>query len=116
MSRTSVWFHAVAPVLIAAALSGCAGQSDTIVADDQTLCTYSAAAANPDNYAQCRDRLRNTRLRMSAAGASRIEGYALLLPAPVPPAGVAGRCNGSEAAKNCDPGDLTGSIPGEPKR
>lgn len=116
MSRTSAWFHAVAPVLVAAALSGCAGQPDTIVADDQALCTYSATVAGAGNYAQCRSRLQNTRLRMSAAGASRIEGYALMLPAPVPPAGVAGRCDVSGAAKSCDPGDLTGSIPGEPKR
>ena len=115
MSRTSAWFHVAAPVLVAAALSGCAGQPDTIAADDQALCAYSATAAGADNYAQCRNRLQNTRLRMNAAGASRIEGYALLQ-APAQPADVAGRCTTVEGGKDCAPDDVTGTIRSKPER
>lgn len=115
MSRTSAWFDVAALLLAAAALSGCAAQPDTIAADDEALCAYSATAAGADNYAQCRNRLRNTRLRMSAAGAARIEGYALLQ-VPVLPADVAGRCAPAEGAKDCASGDVTGTIRSKPER
>jgi len=115
MSRTSAWLLVVAPVLVAVALSGCAAQPDMIVADDQALCMYSSAVTGTDNYAQCRNRLQNTRVRMSAAGAARIEGYALLQ-APVLPADVAGRCTTAGGAKDCAPGDVTGTIRSKPER
>jgi len=101
-------------VLGTAVLSACAGQPETIVASDAALCQYSAAAAGAQSDAQCRQRLQSQRGRLSAASASRIEGYALLN-APPPPADIAGACKESEKTKNCDPADLTGSIP-EPKR
>lgn len=115
MSRTSARFYVAALVLVAAALSGCAAQPETIVADDDALCQYSAPVAGAKSYTQCRDRLRNTRMRMSAAGASRIEGYALLQE-PVQPTGVAGRCTTVEGAKDCASGDVTGTIRPNPKR
>lgn len=101
--------------MVATALSGCAARPEMIVADDEALCQYSAMAAGAKSYPQCRDRLQNTRMRISAAGASRIEGYALLQ-APMRPTDVAGRCKTLEGAKNCEPGDLTGTIPIDPKR
>lgn len=115
MYRTSSWVHVAALVLVAAALSGCAAQPETIVADDDALCQYSAPVADARSYIQCRDRLRNTRMRMSAAGASRIEGYALLQE-PVPPTDVAGRCTTAKGAKDCAPGDVTGTIRPNPQR
>jgi len=102
-------------MLVAAVFSGCAAQPETIVASDEALCQYSATAADAKSYTQCRDRLQSRSGRLSTANASRIEGYALLQ-GPLPPAGVADGCKISEGAKNCDPGDLTGSIPIEPKR
>jgi hypothetical protein len=54
-------------------------------------------------------------MRMSAGGASRIEGYALLQ-APVQPTDMAGRCTTAEGAKDCAPGDVTGTIRSNPKR
>lgn len=102
-------------MLVATALSGCAAQPETIVADDEALCQYSAMAAGAKSYAQCRDRLQNTRMRMIAATASRIEGYALLQ-TPAQPTDVAGRCTTSEGAKNCAPSDVTGTIPTNSKR
>jgi hypothetical protein len=115
MSRTSARVHAAALVLVAAALSGCAAQPETIVADDDALCAYSATGADAKSYTQCRNRLQNTRMRMSAGGASRIEGYALLQ-APVQPTDMAGRCTTAEGAKDCAPGDVTGTIRSNPKR
>ena len=113
--RNLAYFQVAGAVLVAMALSGCAAQPGTIVADDEALCQYSAMAAGAKSYAQCRDRLQNQRTRLSAASASRIEGYALLQ-APVQPTDVAGRCNTPEGAKSCEPGDLTGTIPNKPKR
>lgn len=83
--------------------------------DDDALCQYSAPVAGANSYAQCRDRLQNTRMRVGAADASRIEGYALLQ-APVQPADVVGRCATSEGAKDCAPGDVTGTIRSNPER
>lgn len=85
------------------------------MADDEALCQYSATAAGAKSYTQCRDRLQSQRARMSASSASRIEGYALLQ-TTAPPTDVAGRCKTLEGAKNCEPSDLTGTIPTTPKR
>lgn len=115
MFRKSAYLQFAVIALVAAALSGCAAQPETIVADDEALCQYSTMAAGAKSYAQCRNKLQNTRMRVSAAGASRIEGYALLQ-APVQPTDVAGRCTTSEGAKNCSPSDVTGTIRTNPKR
>lgn len=115
MFKKSAFLQFAAIALVATALSGCASQPATIVADDEALCQYSTMAAGSKSYAQCRNKLQNTRMRVSAASASRIEGYALLQ-VPVQPADVAGRCTTSEGAKNCSPSDVTGAIRTSPKR
>jgi hypothetical protein len=102
-------------MLVATVLSGCASQPETIVADDAALCQYSAAAFGAKSYTQCRDRLQNTRMRIGAASASRIEGYALLKTTEQP-TDVAGRCTASEGSKSCTSGDVTGTIRSIPKR
>ena len=113
MSKTPL--YAAWVVLIATALSGCAAQPETIVADDDALCQYSAMAAGAQSYAQCRAKLQNTRTRTVAASASRIEGYALLR-TPAQPNDIAGRCTTPEGGKNCAPSDVTGTIRTDPKR
>jgi hypothetical protein len=113
--RTSANFHIAGVMLVATALSGCAAQPETIAADDAALCQYSAMAVGAKSYSQCRARLRSQHGRLTAASASRIEGYALLQ-APLPAADVVARCKTPEGPKDCDPGDVTGSIPSEPKR
>jgi hypothetical protein len=111
----SSYFRVAGALLAAIALSGCAVRPETIVADDEALCQYSAAAAGGKSYTKCRDSLQSQRARISAAGASRIEGYALLQ-SPERPTDVAGRCKTLEGAKNCEPSDVTGTIPTTPKR
>ena len=115
MFRKSAYFQVAGGMLVATALSGCAAQPQTIVADDEALCQYSAMAAGAQTYSQCRAKLQSTRVRTVAASASRIEGYALLR-TPAQPNDVAGRCTTSEGVKNCTPGDVTGTIRTDPKR
>jgi hypothetical protein len=115
MSRKSAFIRVAGVMSAVAALSACAGQPETIVASDEALCQYSATATDAKSYTQCREWLRSRSGRLIAANASRIEGYALLQ-GPLPPTGVAGHCKNPEGAKNCDSGDLTGSIPVESKR
>ena len=75
-------FRTVAVLGAALALAGC-GSGSSIVADDAALCRFAAAPGSADSYAQCRNRLAGRQQIMAAAGASRIEGYALLnTPAP----------------------------------
>jgi hypothetical protein len=103
--------------MAAALLCGCAMQPEAIVADDEALCRYSAAADAAQQYDQCRSKLESRRTRLSAAGASRIEGYALLQgPAGQPPTGLAIDCQTSNEGKDCPAGDVTGTIPPAPKR
>lgn len=109
MFRKSAFIRAAWVVSVAVALSACAGQPDTIVASDDALCQYSATATGAKSYSHCREGLQSRSGRLSAANASRIEGYALLQ-GPLSPTGVAERCK-IEGAKDCDPVDQTGSIP-----
>jgi len=104
-------FRTVAVLGIAAALAGCSASPESIVGDDAALCRYAADAGAADNYAQCTSRLAGRQQVMAAAGASRIEGYALLNTPPTTPAtGVADQCKASDAPKNCGAGDITGTI------
>jgi hypothetical protein len=105
-------------------LAACASQqTSSIVADDEALCQYSAAAGaagtDAKTYEQCRARLANQRTHLASQNAGRIEGYALL-PAQSPPAtDIAGRCKNQtdkDAVKDCTPPDVTGTIPAAPKR
>ena len=109
----SVSIRAAAVMLVATVLSGCGSRPETIVASNEALCQYSVTAGDARSYAECRDRLLSRDGRRNAASATRIEGYALLQDQR--PAGAARRCDISEGPKNCDPGDLTGSIPVSPK-
>lgn len=122
-------FENFAAVICAVSLSGCAAQIDaqvdTIVADDAALCHYSAAASagsappHANATAQCRKRLESQRVRLVAANASRIDGYALLK-TPAPDTAMARRCDATGEAKqnelkpnqskDCAPGDVTGTI------
>ena len=88
------------------ALVGC-GSGASIVGDDAALCRYAANAGSTESYAPCRTRLAGRRQIMAAAGASRIEGYALL---NTPATGVAGQCKASDAPKDCGARDITGTI------
>lgn len=119
----------IAAVICAVSLSGCAAQIDaqvdTIAADDAALCQYSAAASaggappHASAAAQCRKRLESQRVRLVAANASRIDGYALLK-TPAPDTAMARRCDATGESKQnelkpnqpkvCAPGDVTGTI------
>jgi hypothetical protein len=108
----------------AASLAACASQpAATIAADDAALCEYSAAAGaaatDTTTYERCRAKLAGQRAHLASQSAGRIEGYALL-PAQSPPTtDIAGRCKnqaGKDAAKDCTPPDVTGTIPARPKR
>jgi hypothetical protein len=104
-----------------AMLAGCASQkTETIAADDEALCQYSAAAGgatatDSKSYGQCRARLKSQSARNVAGNAARIEGYALLPAAAPPTTDVATRCKADPKAKGCEAGDVTGTIPAQPK-
>jgi hypothetical protein len=98
-------------------LAGCAAQPDTIVADNEALCRYSASAGGTNSYTQCRNRLERQRTQMQAASATRVEGYALMQgPAVRSPTELAVDCKIAKMGKDCPPDDATGSIPAAPKR
>lgn len=105
-------FRTVAILGVALALAGC-GSSSSIVADDAALCRFAADAGSTDSLAQCRSRLAGRQQIMAAAGASRIEGYALLN-TPAPASNVADQCKASDAPKDCGAGDITGTIKPKP--
>ena len=114
MLGKSIYFRLGVAALAAATLAGCAASLDSIAADDDALCRYSETAGGNVSYAQCRARLDGQRIRVSAASASRIEGYALLQ-GPSQPTDVAGQC-GPKGTEKCTPDDVTGRIPAAPKR
>ena len=123
VATRSTCLQVAAAVLVTAALSGCAAQKiDSIAADDEALCQYSAGlpSADPQSYAKCRSRIQGQRTRVVAQNAARIEGYALLPAATPPVTDVAGRCKTPDGktpdgAKNCPaPSDVTGTIPAAP--
>jgi hypothetical protein len=98
------------------ALANCSSQSASVVADDEALCRYSAATADPNQsetraYTQCRARVGQSRAAALAANASAIQGYALLKT----PIDVADPCAAPGAPKDCTPDDLTGWIKPAPK-
>ena len=100
-----------------AALAGCAGQPDTILANDEALCRYLEAADGANSYAQCRRRLEGQRTRVQTASATRVEGYALMQgPAVRSPTELAVDCKTAKTGRDCPSDDATGSIPAEPKR
>ena len=105
----------VASVILAAAgVAGCSSQSTTIVGDDAALCQYSATEVGAEGLTQCQKRLASQNRRLAVANATRIDGYALLN-TPQQPNDVAGRCKGPDAPKDCGAGDVTGTIPAQPK-
>jgi hypothetical protein len=110
----SIYLKVGVAILAAAILAGCAALPESIAADDDALCRYSETAGGNVSYAQCRTHLDSQRIRVSAASASRIEGYALLQRS-TQPTDVAGQCE-TKSAKNCTPDDVTGTIPAAPKR
>ena len=110
----AVLFRTVAVLGVALALAGC-GSSSSIVADDAALCRFAADSGSADSYAQCRSRLAGQQQIMAAAGASRIEGYALLN-TPAPASNVADQCKASDAPKDCGAGDITGTIKPAPAK
>ena len=106
----------IATTMIAAfALAGCASQPLSVAGDDDALCRYSADAGDARGLSRCHERLDRQQRRAVAANAIRIDGYALLN-TPEPPTGVAARCKGPDAPKDCDAGDVTGTIPAKPAR
>jgi len=113
MMDKSALFRTAAVLGTALALAGC-GSSSSIVADDAALCRYAAGSGSADSYARCRNRLAGQQQVMAAAGASRIEGYALLN-TPAPASDVADRCKASDAPKDCGAGDITGTIKPKPE-
>jgi hypothetical protein len=96
-------------------LAGCASQPTSVAGDDEALCRYSGQAGDAQGLSRCRDRLDRQHRRAVAANAIRIDGYALLN-TPEPSTGMAGRCKGPDAPKDCDAGDVTGTIPAKPAR
>jgi len=117
MMHKAALFWTAAALGAAAVLAGCSSSPDSIVGDDAALCRFAADAGSADSFAQCRTRLAGRQQIMAAAGASRIEGYALLnTPASNAPAatGVADQCKASDAPKNCGAGDITGTIKPKP--
>jgi len=106
---------AASAILTALAVSGCSSQVTSIVGDDAALCQYSTQANIRDDISRCRGRLDSQHRRLAAASATRIDGYALLN-APEPPSAVADQCKAPGAPKDCGGGDVTGSIPAQPKR
>lgn len=114
MKHKAALFWTAAVLGGATALAGCSSSPESIVGDDAALCRFAADAGSADSVAQCRTRLAGRQQIMAAAGASRIEGYALLnTPAsntPAPATGVADQCKASDAPKNCGAGDITGTI------
>jgi len=108
-------FWTAAVLGMAAALGGCSSSPESIVGDDAALCRFAADAGSADSDAQCRTRLAGRQQIMAAAGASRIEGYALLN-TPAQATGVADQCKASDAAKNCGSGDITGTIKQTPPK
>ena len=114
MLGKSIYLKLGVAALAAATLVGCAVSPETIASDDDALCRYSETAGGGASYAQCRAHLDSQRIRVSAASASRIEGYALLQE-PVQPTDTAGRC-GTKGTEKCTPDDVTGTIPAVPKR
>ncbi|HXD46548.1 MAG TPA: hypothetical protein VN655_15580 [Pseudolabrys sp.] len=115
MNSRAAAVAAASVIFIAVVLAGCSSQPVSIVGDDAALCDYSAQANGASSLARCRDRLDRRQRRLTAATATRIDGYALLNTPDQPPA-VAGRCKTPDAPKDCDPGDVTGTIPAAPKR
>lgn len=106
----------IASMMIAAfILAGCASQPTSVAGDDEALCRYSSEAGDAKGLSRCRDRLDHQHRRAVAANAVRIDGYALLN-TPAPSTGVAERCKGPDAPKDCDAGDVTGTIPAKPAR
>lgn len=103
------------------ALANCSSQPASIVADDEALCRYSTATADPAKsdaqaqasaYEQCRARVGQSRATAFASNASAIQGYALIKT----PTELADPCAAPGAPKGCSPEDLTGSIKSTPKR
>lgn len=114
MRARLIYLRVAAVALAVTAVAGCASQQsvDSIAANDEALCQYSAAA-NSASYENCKGRLQGQRDKLTAANAGRIEGYALL-PRSVPPStDVAGRCKADGGTKDCPP-DVTGTIPTRP--
>ncbi|MBS0536809.1 MAG: hypothetical protein JSR72_22355 [Proteobacteria bacterium] len=115
MTYKAALFWTAAALGIAVALGGCSSSPESIIGDDAALCRFAADAGGADSYAQCRSRLAGRQQIMAAAGASRIEGYALLN-TPAPATGVADQCKASDAPKNCGTGDITGTIKQTPPK
>jgi hypothetical protein len=102
-------------ILMMIAVGGCSSRPTSIVDDDAALCEYSARASGSGDVSHCRGRLDSQHRRLAAGVARRIDGYALLN-SPERSDAVADQCKAPNAPKDCGVGDITGTIPAQPKR
>ncbi len=109
----AAYLRVTAVVIAVAGLAGCGTSPGispgTIVSDDAALCRYAAEAGSAEPVAACRGRLDSQHRIRTASAASRIEGYALLN-TPAPPVAIADQCKRDGAPRDCDSGDVTGTI------
>lgn len=113
--KSAAYLRIAAVVGAVAGLAGCGTSPVTIASDDAVLCRYAAEAGSADSVAACRGRLESQHRRRTAASASRIEGYALLN-TPVPPPAIADQCKQANTPKECEVGDVTGTIRRDPAK
>lgn len=107
--KSAAYLRIAAVVGAAAGLVGCGTSPVSIVSDDDALCRYAAEAGSAESVAACRGRLDSQNRTRTAANVSRIEGYALLN-TPAPPTALAGQCGQGSPPKECEAGDVTGTI------
>ena len=101
----------------AALLSACAGSAppQSIAADDDALCRYSASEPAAQPYQKCRDRLDAQRARAMAFNANQIDTSGDNRVALVRTPTDVAACKAQDP-KSCPPeNDVTGTIPAAPK-
>jgi len=113
--KSAVYLRTAAVIAAVTVLAGCGASPITIASDDAALCRYAAEAGSAESVDACRGRLVSQHRIRTAAAASRIEGYALLN-TPAPPTAVADQCNKPGAPKECETGDVTGTIKRDPAK
>ena len=113
MRRAALLRMAAVAGAIAGLTAGCSTSPDLIVSDDAALCAYASEAGSTETAAACRSRLAGQQRTRIAANASRIEGYALLN-TPAPPTALADQCKQANPPRECDSGDVTGTIKRDP--
>lgn len=101
----------------AAVLAACSGAPGTqsIVADDDALCRYSAGAVETAAYRQCRARLDKQRAQQALASATQVEVSQSKAVALVRTPTTVAACTAQNKAVCAEPSDITGTIPAQPK-